>query len=234
MGFDFEEWHLRILLHVLDLDKSDAIFALQDTQQINKFTHFLYNRHFFVDFHNISALKFLQKLNQELTTPPPEDTTKEDDKQLFIMYAEQDETWRKDMEEHLAMLKNNKKIKIWHEGKMLPGDKRDETIAQHIKEADIILLLVTSSFLASDKLYKEQLTQALKRHESKQACIIPVLMSPCDWEFSSFADLNTLLPRNEKPLSKKDDRKEALKKVVEAINKIINHYEWASDHQANI
>jgi len=227
MGFDFEEWHLRILLHVLELDKQDATIALQNPDNINKFTQFLYEKHFFVNFHNGQELDFIRKLDEALKRPQQaEKPEHQKDKQLFIMYDERDKQWRDDLEEHFAMkLRHNNTIgEIWHEGKLQAGDVIDKTIAQRIDEADIILLLVTQSFLASDKLYENQLAQALARHDNNEVCIIPLLMSPCDWEAASFASLFTILPRDTQPISKKDDKSETLKKTVEEINEIINHY----------
>lgn len=226
MGFDFEEWHLRILLHVLELDKQDATIALQNPKLINKFTHFLYKKHFFVDFHDKQELDFLRKINEQLNTPSEAKTpVKNTGKQLFIMYDERDKEWRNDLEEHLTMLHRNDIInEIWHEGKLQAGDVIDETIAQRIDEADIILLLVTPRFLASDKLYENQLAQALARHDKNEVCIIPVLMSDCDWEMASFAKLFTILPRDTQAINNKPDKAKALKKTVEEINNIIKFY----------
>jgi len=227
MGFDFEEWHLRILLYVLELDKQDATIAIQNPDNINKFTQFLYEKHFFVNFHNGQELDFIQKLNEVIKNPQKaEESDNQKGKHLFIMYDEQDEQWRDDLEEHLAMLRRNDEIDIWHEGKLQAGDVINDTIAQEIDEADIILLLVTSRFLASDKLYENQLKQALERHENNEVCIIPILMSPCNWEAASFANLFTILPRDTQPISKKNDISDTLKKTVNQINEIINHY-WS-------
>jgi len=225
MGFDFEEWHLRILLHVLELDKQDATIAIQNPENINKFTQFLYEKHFFVNFYNGQELDFIRKLDEAMKHPPKvEKADNQKGKQLFIMYDERDEEWRDDLEKHLAMLRRNDKIDIWHEGKLQAGDVINDTIAQQIEEADIILLLVTTYFLASDKLYENQLRQALARHENSEVCIIPVLMSPCSWEDASFVNLFTILPRDTQPVSRKEDKLKALKDTVEEVNEIINYY----------
>lgn len=224
MGFDFEEWHLQILLHILELDKQ-AIIALQDTQNINKLTQFTYEKHFYVDFHVEQELDFIEGLKKALNklqeTPK---AAAQHTKNLFIMYAKEDEHLLTELENHLEILRRNEKINIWHEGKLMGGDVVDDTIVRQIDEADIILLLVTSKFLASDKLYEIQLQQALARHDNNEACIIPILMSACMWEHASFANLFTLLPEDEQPISKKKDRQDALKKTAEEINEIINHY----------
>lgn len=227
IGFDFERWHLRILLHILELDKQEFALALQNPADIDPLTHFLYNKHFLVDFQDFGPVDFFKKLKEKSKIEHliPEST--KTGKRLFIMYSTQDEVLRQDMEKHLVMLRKNNKIDdIWHEGKIHAGSEIDSTISSEIDKADVILMMITANFLVSDKIYENQLLQALYRHENHQACIIPVIMKPCDWEDATFGELFTILPRDTEPISLKADRPQALKEVADEINEIIDNFDW--------
>lgn len=223
MGFDFEQWHLRILLHILGLNEKEYALALQNPSDIHPLTHYLYNKHFLVNFHDAPPLDFLKKLRDKSNYPIEHDTN---GKRMFIMYSAEDEPLREQMERHLSMLKNNKRINnIWHEGKILAGSETDRTIATEIGKADIILMLITKDFLASDKIYEQQLYQAIERHQNGDACVIPIIMKPCDFEDTIFADLYTILPVNKQPVSLCENQEKILTSIVEEIKEILNNLE---------
>lgn len=59
------------------------------------------------------------------------------------------------MEKHLAVLKEKHLIDEWHDEKILPGSKWNDEIEAQMKSADIILLLLSSDFLASPSCKEE-------------------------------------------------------------------------------
>ena len=68
---------------------------------------------------------------------------------IFFSYSHKDEALRDQLEVHLAMLKRQGLIESWHDRRIDAGDVLDESISAHLEEAEIILLLVSSDFLAS-------------------------------------------------------------------------------------
>jgi hypothetical protein len=54
--------------------------------------------------------------------------------------------------------------------------------------------------LASDYCYSLEIKRALKRHETGEACVIPVILRSCDWKNTSFGKL-AVLPTNGKPVA---------------------------------
>ena len=67
-------------------------------------------------------------------------------------------------------------------------------IDKNLEEAQIILLLVkSSSFLASDYCVDIELKRAIERHEEGTARVIPIILRPCDWHTAPFARLQALL-----------------------------------------
>ena len=55
-------------------------------------------------------------------------------------------------------------------------------VEKQLKEADIILLLISPDFMASDYCYNLQLMAALNHYEAGKVDIIPILLRPTLWE----------------------------------------------------
>ncbi len=68
----------------------------------------------------------------------------------------------------------------------------------YLESVDLILLLVTQAFIATDYCYSEQLKWAILRHNEEKSYIIPVLLQACLWDGTPFARLHTITPRNRK------------------------------------
>jgi hypothetical protein len=66
---------------------------------------------------------------------------------VFLSYSHKDEALRDQLEVHLAMLKRQQVISVWHDRRLLAGDELDTGISQHLETANIILLLVSPDFL---------------------------------------------------------------------------------------
>ncbi len=118
---------------------------------------------------------------------------------LFFSYSHKDETLRDELADHLATLKREGVISSWHDRKILPGQEWDYQINDNLNTADIILLLVSSNFLASDYCWDVEVKKAIERHNAGEACVIPVILRPVDWKGAPFAKLQAL-PKNAEPV----------------------------------
>jgi TIR domain len=68
---------------------------------------------------------------------------------IFYCYAREDRKARVTLANHLSNLRWQGYIDDWYDGEISPGDEWEEEIATHLENADIILLLITSNFMAS-------------------------------------------------------------------------------------
>jgi len=68
---------------------------------------------------------------------------------LFFSYSHKDEDLRDQLETHLAMLKREGTVDVWHDRRIIAGESIDGNVSEHLEAADIVLLLVSSDFLAS-------------------------------------------------------------------------------------
>ncbi|WP_186031246.1 toll/interleukin-1 receptor domain-containing protein [Burkholderia gladioli] len=99
---------------------------------------------------------------------------------IFISYSHKDERFKDSLEEHLASLKRRGEISSWTDRKITPGSGWKSEIDRNIETADIIIPLVSPSFIASGYCYEKELATALARHEEETAVVIPVIVRPVD------------------------------------------------------
>jgi TIR domain len=117
---------------------------------------------------------------------------------VFLCYAPQDEELRGELETHLALLKRQGYVRSWSARRIGAGEEWRGAIDRHLEEAEVILLLVSADFLASDYLYDVELRRALERHRTERTKVISILLRPYDYAFkdSPLAEIEVVLPRN--------------------------------------
>ena len=69
---------------------------------------------------------------------------------VFFSYSHADEELRNELEKHLAGLLRQGVITTWHDRRIGPGEELHGQIDEQLNAADIVLLLVSADFLASD------------------------------------------------------------------------------------
>lgn len=135
---------------------------------------------------------------------------------LFFSYSHKDEELRNELEVHLAMLQRQGLITAWHDRRIGAGKDIYSEISTELESADIVLLLVSAHFLASDYCYDKEMARALKLHEEGDVKVIPVIMHPCDWHSAPFGNLRAT-PLDGKPVSMFANQNEALLQVTKDI-----------------
>ena len=136
--------------------------------------------------------------------------------ELYCSYAHRDERLRHDLERHLSLLQRQGVIRIWHDRQILAGSDRAAEIDAHLNTADVIVLLVSPDFLASDYCFGVELRRALERHAAGEARVIPVILRPVDWRGAPFGHLQAL-PSNGRPVTRWRNRDEAFADVARGI-----------------
>jgi internalin A len=138
---------------------------------------------------------------------------------VFISYAHKDESFKKALEPHLTILQRQNVIRVWNDRDILPGEKFGKEINQSLEKADIILLLVSANFVASDYCYEKEMKRALERHEKKEAVVIPIIIRECDWRDAPFGEIQAL-PKDGKAVSSWSNKDKAWTNISEGIKKI--------------
>lgn len=136
--------------------------------------------------------------------------------EVFFSYSHKDEELRDYLATHLIMLKREGVIREWHDRRITAGREWGGEIDARLGSADVILLLVSPDFLASDYCYDVEVERAMHRHEAGEARVIPIILRACDWTRTPFSRLHAL-PKDAKPVTRWEDRDEALLDIATGI-----------------
>src|SRR5689334_3406462 len=142
---------------------------------------------------------------------------------VFFSYVKRDKMLRDRLEEHLSNLKYKGLVQTWHDRDILAGSDWLEQIDISLHNSQIILLLISSTFMASDYCYGKEMQQALQLHAQKKATVIPILLRPVLYTDAPFARLS-MLPTNGKPVTSWRDRDSAFVDVALNIEKVALYY----------
>lgn len=146
---------------------------------------------------------------------------------IFISYAHEDEPDCDKLKRQLASLKEENEIKIWNDRKILPGADWNCEINEKLERADIILLLVSDHFIASEYIKGIEIEKAVERGRSGVACVVPIILKPVDYAQmpvgrSGKARLGQFhaLPRDAKAIASWPDPDEAWVDVAKQIRRL--------------
>src|SRR5262245_19852962 len=101
--------------------------------------------------------------------------------EIFISYSHKDEVLRKRLETHLIGLKRAGLITVRHGRNISPGVLWEKEIEKYLSNAQIVLLLVSANFIASDYCYGLEFQRALERYEQRTVRVIAIILSACRW-----------------------------------------------------
>lgn len=127
---------------------------------------------------------------------------------------------RQQLGSHLSLLVRRGVITFWSDRVIRPGDEIDKAISANLETADVILLLVSADFLASNYCYDFELCRALELHELGKAQVVPVILRDCDWHHAPFGRLMAL-PTDGRPVKSWPDRDKAYRIIVDHLRSLI-------------
>ena len=145
---------------------------------------------------------------------------------LFISYSHKDELYKDELLEHLSGMRRSGEIKDWTDRAIVSGEKWDDVIKKNIEEADMILFLLSSSFIASDYIQNIEIKNAIERHNRKKVVIIPIPVRPCDYKSLPLRDIQSA-SKDFKPISTFTSRDEGWTGVIGNLRSAID--KWKSD-----
>lgn len=141
--------------------------------------------------------------------------------EIFFSYAHEDEKLMDEVRRQLIVYERLGRILKWHDRKIPPGVEWQTEIDDRLRRAQIILLFMSPRFIESKYCYLVEGQEALRRHDSKEATVIPVVLRPCAWEDSPFGKLQAL-PSDAKPLSTWDNLDIASLNVARGVMSVVD------------
>lgn len=149
---------------------------------------------------------------------------------VFISYAHKDERLKNKLLTHLSTLKKLGIISEWNDRDITAGDDWADQIDKNLKNAKIVLLLISSDFIQSDYCYSIEMKYALRRNKAGRCVVVPVFLRPCHWKGLLFGKIQGL-PSDAEPVTGKGWKNQdyAFTEVAEGIQKTVEKHrkEWA-------
>ncbi len=155
---------------------------------------------------------------------------------IFICYAIEDEALKEELLKHLSPLKRQGIIQDWHFRNISAGREWEKQINEHLESSDIILLLISADFIASDYCYTIEMKRALELHHSGLSRVVPVILRQVYWRGIPFETLE-VVPKDARPVTSWPNLDEAFadvaKKIWNVCQEIItSQMERATDRNA--
>ena len=136
--------------------------------------------------------------------------------EVFFSYSHQDQELRDELAKHLKNLQKQGVISTWCDRDISAGSEWAGAIDDHLNSAQIILLLISPDFMASDYCCDLEMRRAMERYEDGEAVVIPIILRPVDWTGAVFGKLQGL-PKNVQPVTTWANRDQAFLDITQGI-----------------
>lgn len=139
---------------------------------------------------------------------------------VFISYVPEDDLLRRHLNKHLSQLKRDKVIEVWDDQNIKAGENREEEIKTFLNAAQVVLLLVSPDFMASDYHYGVETKQAMERHKTGKTTVVPIILRPVAYKGALFEQL-PLLPTGKEPITTRLNLDQTFCNVTEELHLLI-------------
>jgi len=124
---------------------------------------------------------------------------------VFISYPHSNFKVLKELRENLGWLENSGQLEVFDDREILGGDDWNACIKTNLERAEIIIFIVTASFMCSPYCTNIELRSALEQRAKERTRIVPIIAETCDWEAMPIFQI-AALPKDEannlKPLNR--------------------------------
>ncbi|HEY0753028.1 MAG TPA: NB-ARC domain-containing protein [Ktedonobacteraceae bacterium] len=146
---------------------------------------------------------------------------------LFCIYEQTEVQYYRELQKYLHPWVRHKRI-VWLE--IEAGDTQGEVQAQHLRDAQLILFMLSSDFFASDSCYEAMLT-ALDEAQKRVVRVLPLLARPCAWQETECSVLEPLLDEAH-PLSRWPQRDDAYEQIYQKLLPLLLQLaQWSGDRE---
>jgi hypothetical protein len=140
---------------------------------------------------------------------------------LFISYSHLDDKYRSELDAHLSIMRRQGTIRVWYDLMLGAGDEVHEEILRYLNKADVVVCLLSASFLASDYCFERELPAALARRDAGKAVVVGVRVRPAMLSGSVFENLR-YLPTDGRAVTEWENRDSAWVDVVKMLSNLVN------------
>jgi hypothetical protein len=180
-----------------------------------------------IPFPRLQEVSFLEQRVAEYQLELARRRTLDTPVRIFYSYSRSDESFLVDLNEHLAELKSGRPIEVFWDRNLPPGvEWHAETMAE-LRDADVVLLLISPDFLASRYCQYVELPASLSLHDCGLAVVIPVIIRTCNWLDTPLGRLQAVSAGGT-PIFESKDRQAALAEAARSVFRMIGLFGLAN------
>jgi len=142
---------------------------------------------------------------------------------VFVSYSHKDERQLNELKTHLSPLERLKLIETWYDRRIVAGEDFGEKINENLDSADIILLLVSADFIASNYCYEKEMARALERLAKNEARVVAVIVRDVNWRVIPELSRLVAVPKDGKPVTNWPRKDTAWRDVSERVQAMLVH-----------
>lgn len=207
VGFDYENWYLRVLFHILEISASDRtklIFGLPDgiSKNLSLSSEAFFRQQYRFKFLKDKPLDLLQSIRkkieerqQDRDSQPVENNPA---RSLLFLHAEADRPTMEKLDRQLAQVKRQHGLVSKSIHDFQTGD--DATVKANLVDAASVIIPIISADLLSDDILFGNLTKRALARQSASVCVASVYARECNGVPELFQQ-QVVLPAHAVPLT---------------------------------
>ncbi len=139
---------------------------------------------------------------------------------VFISYSSRDARQHDELTVRLKPLRSEGLVETWSDRCLVAGEEWDKTIRRELEEADVIVLLWSAQFEASDYIQGVEVQRAVERAKAGEAVVVSIILEKCSWERTPVAKYQ-VLPRKGFPVRNRKPIRDAWYEVQEGLRTVL-------------
>ncbi len=139
---------------------------------------------------------------------------------VFISYSSRDARQHDELTLRLTPLRSEGLVETWSDRCLVAGEEWDKAIRRELEEADVIVLLWSAQFEASDYIQGVEVQRAVERANADEAVVVSIILEKCGWERNAVAKYQ-VLPRKGHPVRDRKPIRDAWYEVQEGLRKVL-------------
>src|SRR5262249_20954879 len=125
---------------------------------------------------------------------------------IFISYSRRDAKVKDELLRHLAPLRRQYDIHTWSDSDIPPAADWRQAIQEGMERASLVVLLISSNFLASDFCMDVELSECVRARSDRGLRLVAVIVSDCFWQGVPDIERYQVLPRDAMPIKSRTSR----------------------------
>lgn len=142
---------------------------------------------------------------------------------VFVAYAQKDRHHLERLHVHVADLKRNG-VDFFDDRDIRPGDDWQNVLLGRLNEADVVVLLVTANFTASDFCMERELPRAMQRRAAGECIVLPLYVESVFVSPRSPLQSIQWVPESGSPIHEQSNRARAWKGAAAEVWRAIDRW----------